>query len=499
VKNCYVTGTVNGSENVGGVVGLNQNGNVENCYVTGTVSGTDKVGGVVGNNYTGGIVRNCYTTGNISGNGVVGNNEYGKVQNCVALNPNISGNRVANDGTMTNNYGRSDMTKNGAPTTWAPTGPNSINGESITATNWEDANWWTSTAGFNTGENSGVWTIENGKLPILNNMPEGVQNPAIIIRGNADTPFLVYTPEDLSHVGNPVAGTAYAYWGLDKHYKQMENIDLNSVSNWTPIGISNPFTGSYDGGGHIIKNLRITFTGSSMNFLGLFSSVSSTAMVENLGIEDIIITDGQSSVGGIVGNNAGTVQNCYVTGNVSGNRSNIGGVVGQNSGTVQYCYTTCAVTVNPENNGSSGGVVGFNDGTVQYCYATGIVSGKDSAGGVVGFINTKIVQNCVALNPNIIGNNNYLGRVTVQLNGSGTLIKNYGRKDMKKNGTSTTWDPIEANTINGADITSTDWESKSWWTVTAGFSEVYWTIENGSRLPILKGFPSGSQNPSVTN
>ena len=69
VENCYNTGTVNGSSNIGCLVGKN-NGNVKNCYNTGNVSGSSNVGGVVGYNYE--VVKNCYNTGNVSGSSNVG-------------------------------------------------------------------------------------------------------------------------------------------------------------------------------------------------------------------------------------------------------------------------------------------------------------------------------------------------------------------------------------------------------------------------------------------
>jgi uncharacterized repeat protein (TIGR02543 family) len=94
VQNCYATGNVSGGQSIGGVVGRNF-GTVQNCYATGDVSGTyTYIGGVVGYNENGGTVQNCYATGNVSGNnnigGVVGiNNGGGRVQNSVALNANI--------------------------------------------------------------------------------------------------------------------------------------------------------------------------------------------------------------------------------------------------------------------------------------------------------------------------------------------------------------------------------------------------------------------------
>jgi hypothetical protein len=193
VENCFATGNVSGSNiNVGGVVGLiDSNGSVKNCFATGNVSGSGNSGydgGVVG--YNSGTVENCYATGNVSSTssssnyfgGVAGYNTK-MVKYCIALNPNIT-TYSANFGrvlyygggsTMTNNYGRTDMKKNSAVTTWT-SNANGQDGADITDTQWNSATWWTGTATFS----STVWDISNNKLPTLKNMPGNpVQNPVV--------------------------------------------------------------------------------------------------------------------------------------------------------------------------------------------------------------------------------------------------------------------------------------------------------------------------------
>jgi plastocyanin len=195
VRNCYATGNVLGDatmnstdRKIGGIVGLN-GGLVENCYATGNVSNAStttanvKIGGVVGDNsYNGGSVENCYATGNVSGGedsgGVVG--YRGTTKCCIALNTNINGTYCYRVGNLsgylsTNCHGRSDMKKNEVATTWTNNTANGQDGADITATEWNSASWWTSTANFS----STVWDITNGKLPTLKNMPAGMQNPVV--------------------------------------------------------------------------------------------------------------------------------------------------------------------------------------------------------------------------------------------------------------------------------------------------------------------------------
>jgi hypothetical protein len=187
VQNCFATCNVLGAYNVGGVVGYILEGKVINCYATGNVFGyTNLIGGVVGGAFYSEII-NCYATGIVSGEniqlvGSVVGAFTGTLQNCVALSPSIEGTgdvgRVTgtDDGTLSNNYGRSDMKENNSPTNWSNIGLNDLDGADITANNWGNKNWWESTAGWDFDT---VWDW-GGSLPILRNMPTGTtQNPTV--------------------------------------------------------------------------------------------------------------------------------------------------------------------------------------------------------------------------------------------------------------------------------------------------------------------------------
>ena len=198
-----------------------------------------------------------------------------------------------------------------------------------------------------------------------------------------------------------------------------ENINLTDME-WTPIGTdyNNAYTGTFDGGGKTITGLTVT---GSNKYAGLFGRIGSGGTVKNVVLEGVQITSDNSSgyASGVAGNSWGTIENCSVSGSVSGSFS-VGGVVGYqfggsitgcsssasvkgtqraggvagttNSGaTLTACYATGDVTV--ENDGTSyawaGGIVGTNGGnSILACYAAGNVSGKGSGtiyvGGVVG-------------------------------------------------------------------------------------------------------------------
>jgi len=192
------------------------------------------------------------------------------------------------------------------------------------------------------------------------------------------------------------------------------DIDLTG-KDWTLIGtsFSNKYTGTFDGGGHTIKGLTVT---TNDQFVGLFGSIGYAGTVKNVMMEDVQITSNRSSgfAGGVAGYSDGTIENCSVSGSVSGtvyvggvvgaqwNGSitgcsssatvkgtvYVGGVAGQTNGgaTLTACYATGNVIIEiaPKNNISGGGLVGMNGGKgVRACYATGNVTSTGSSTGNV--------------------------------------------------------------------------------------------------------------------
>lgn len=159
------------------------------------------------------------------------------------------------------------------------------------------------------------------------------------------------------------------------------DIDLTG-KNWTPIGtsFSNKYTGTFDGGGHTIKGLTVT---TNDQFVGLFGSIGYAGTVKNVMMEDVQITSNPSSgfAGGVAGFSDGTIENCSVSGSVSGTVY-VGGVVGaQWNGSITGCSSSATVKGTVD----VGGVVGqTNDGaTMTACYATGNVTSTGSSTGNV--------------------------------------------------------------------------------------------------------------------
>ena len=193
------------------------------------------------------------------------------------------------------------------------------------------------------------------------------------------------------------------------------DIDLTG-KDWTPIGTDydNSYKGTFDGGGHTITGL--TFT-TNDEYAGLFGWLNRAGTVKNVVMEGVQITSNQiygGSIGGVVGYSWGTIENCSVSGSVSGTvyvggvvgaqidgsitgcsssatvkgMVDVGGVAGQtnSSATLTACYATGNVTIeiNPAKNIAGGSLVGMNAGSsLLACYATGNVTSTGSSTGNV--------------------------------------------------------------------------------------------------------------------
>ena len=192
--------------------------------------------------------------------------------------------------------------------------------------------------------------------------------------------------------------------------------DINLTGkDWTPIGTDydNSYKGTFDGGGHTITGL--TFT-TNDQYAGLFGCLGKAGTVKNVVMDGIQITCNHrlGFAGGVAGFSDGTIENCSVSGSVSGTvyvggvvgaqwegsitgcsssatvkgMVHVGGVVGQTNGsaTLTACYATGNVTleIDPRKNIAGGSLVGFNGGNgVRACYATGNVTSTGSSTGNV--------------------------------------------------------------------------------------------------------------------
>ena len=222
--------------------------------------------------------------------------------------------------------------------------------------------------------------------------------------------YTVYNANGLMNIAELVNGGK-----TDINITLDKNIDLTG-KDWTPIGTDydNSYKGTFDGGGHTITGL--TFT-TNDEYAGLFGWLNRAGTVKNVVMEGVQITSNQiygGSIGGVVGYSWGTIENCSVSGSVSGTvyvggvvgaqiggsitgcsssatvkgTVDVGGVAGQtnSSATLTACYATGNVTIeiNPAKNIAGGSLVGMNAGSsLLACYATGNVTSTGSSTGKV--------------------------------------------------------------------------------------------------------------------
>ena len=251
------------------------------------------------------------------------------------------------------------------------------------ATDWQAGGEYTYTVSLAAAKDLGYTIESNGSYTVTS--ADGLMNVAELVNG----------------------GKTDINITLDK------NIDLTG-KDWTPIGTDydNSYKGTFDGGGHTITGL--TFT-TNDEYAGLFGWLNRAGTVKNVVMEGVQITSNQiygGSIGGVVGYGWGTIENCSVSGSVSGTvyvggvvgvqiggsitgcsssatvkgTVDVGGVAGQtnSSATLTACYATGNVIIemDPKKNIAGGSLVGMNAGSsLLACYATGNVTSTGSSTG----------------------------------------------------------------------------------------------------------------------
>ena len=233
-----------------------------------------------------------------------------------------------------------------------------------------------------------------------------------IYDSNTNT-YTVYNANGLMNVAELVNGGK-----TDINITLDTDIDLTG-KDWMPIGTDydNSYTGTFDGGGHTITGLTVTTNdqyAGLFGYLGNFGNAAAT--VKNVVMDGIQITCNHRSgyAGGVAGYSWGTIENCSVSGSVSGTvyvggvvgaqiggsitgcsssatvkgTVDVGGVAGQtnSSATLTACYATgnVIIEINPKKNIAGGSLVGMNAGSsLLACYATGNVTSTGSSTGYV--------------------------------------------------------------------------------------------------------------------
>ena len=217
--------------------------------------------------------------------------------------------------------------------------------------------------------------------------------------GTEERPYIITTPEGLIYLadevngGNDMTGTFFEL-GADIVFSHTSNWDDNTSteSNYIPIGDGTKvngylrsFRGTFDGNNKTVSGIR--YKNSDYENSGLFGHIGGVGTVKNVTISDTRISGKFNyPIGGIVGNNQGTVYDCHVTStvNILG-RYYTGGIAGYNNGTIGNC-TSASVLGNPAGYNGFGGIAGTNNNIIRNCFVSGgsIPEAEKYVGAIVG-------------------------------------------------------------------------------------------------------------------
>ena len=399
IEDCKAISNSFKSSNGGGVflangtsLALSGNAVIQNCTATNSVNSGEAYGGGVRAFY----VREITLEGNASIAGCAAANGSG-LYITGSTTPGY-GKLFANGGSVDGDVVLGDTTE--GPCTITGSGETVFNGK-VTVTpgstiengkfNGEVINNGTITGGVFTGT-----VFNNGTI---------TGNPALITgSGTKNDPYQIGTAEGLKWFRDKVNNAKNAANNIEDTKicaELTKDIDLSGEA-WTPIGIGGafyagtpPYSGTFDGKGHTIKNLSID---SSAHYVGLFGYVYG-GTIRNLTVSGSV--KGSEHTGGIAGAaNGGTFENCANQCAVQGGTT--GGIIGfaTEEGTliVRDCYNVGSITTTTGN--SVGGIIGQcinTSGTIRNCYNAGTVTGTASVGAIIGNPLIDKIYNCYYL------------------------------------------------------------------------------------------------------
>lgn len=415
----YVTGSVAGKNRVGGILGEGP-ATIRDSYTTADVHATGLyAGGVVAIATGGATVERVYSTGSVvadarNAGGVISYGYDGTVvRDSVALNSKIAAGswshaivgRVAagHNAALENNQVASSVPISGEQSTAEVPGPGSstLRGEIVsdetlrTASNFGDSLGWDLAAVWE-------WSAEMTR-PVLRAVSEdpGVAMPNLPMEDGA---YIVGSVDDLRVIDSFPA----------ENYVLSADLDLSSIANFIPLAGDSPFTGSFDGAGHVISGLTSTHGGLFLNVAGI---------VRDLAVVDVEILAPLTHVGALANTATGTITGVFTSGTLSG-ENRVGGIIGQLDAAAELTdsYSTASVEASAS---YAGGIVGITSAgtTLQRVYASGsVVAGHTGAGGISSYAYTgTTIESVVSLNPTVVAGGNGANAVLGKRKGTPVL------------------------------------------------------------------------------
>ncbi|WP_345191287.1 beta strand repeat-containing protein, partial [Gluconacetobacter tumulicola] len=276
--------------------------------------------------------------------------------------------------------------------------------------NWNSTASLTLSAWRNVAINAAITVAGNGTLNILTNTQGATVNPGGLTFSGGNVAFTGTTGGALNINSQPytLLRNASDLTSVQSggYYALAGNLDATSLGTLASAPVSS-WSGTFEGLGNTISNL--TIHDSTGSYVGLFGTISSSGVVENIGVVGVNVTGGNGSgyLGGLAGVNYGTIRGAYTAGTVSGSGSDLGGLVGMNarqSGSTAGTITNSSSAANVTGSGTYGtdigGLVGINEATISSSVASGSVSAGSGnttsyVGGLVGY-NVGTITNAYA-------------------------------------------------------------------------------------------------------
>ncbi len=509
----------------GGLVGQNS-GTVANCYSAGRIDGYQQVGGLVGTNWAmsvrpggrggsyptqqAGYIENCYTTVSVLGRGFNGARSGGLVEESGAEDIVASYYGVPQENTPADNglgepLTQAQMQDRQSYLGWDFFGSD----EDGTKDHWfmpdgepPVLSWQTETSGLRIIPDLSGLTLDEARTQlerlglILGDIvgydyfsvpadqiglvarqgygefvPLGGAIDVIMSLGAYDWRTMslgtgsAVAPYEIAGASQLLALLSTFPDLLDKHFILTDDIDM---AGRTYSGLATPLrefpylSGTFDGQGHVIRNLTID-PEDHWGPLGLFGGIDSAGQVTNLGLDNIRINTGASDVGALAGHNNGSVMNCYSAGTISGDDT-VGGLIGTNLGQMANCYSSGSVSgtlrvggllaINGAISGRGGTVT---SGDVKNCYSTATVQGTSPIGGLISSnVSGDIIQSYYLSPPVVAEADNHVGEALTddQMTDIASFL-NWDFVGETANGTDDIWTLCE-----GLDSPRLSWENR---------------------------------------
>ena len=464
ISNSQSQATVIGSGNqVGGLVGVNQDGVLSNIIASGKVTGQSNVGGLVGLN----LITES-TKANTVATSIVSASATSIVT--------ASGNNVG--GLIGNNY-------NTSSNTYSIT--NSLALGTVNASNSDNVG---GLIGYNKGVNldnvfaEGTVTGRNnvGGLVGLN------QNSNITNANTAATSIVTASGNKVGGlIGNNYSTSSNTYSITNSH--ALGSVKVNSTSSTSVGGLiaynQNSNLSDVSASGDVTATGAAAYAGGlvAWNYDGSISNSTATGNVRanSTSIGSIALA------GGLMGYNTGAISNSSATGDVSANATitHAGGLVGRNfGGSINIAYASGSVN----GNDNVGGLVGSNDnGHIRNAYASGAVTGQNQVGGLVGsHAGTGSIAQTYAIGK-VVGTGTDVGGLVGNAASTASVSSSFW--DTQSTGVSTSAGGAGANGVSTAQIQDLNTFIKAGWDIDdAGGTGKVWRIYSGQTAPLLRSF-----------